>query len=121
MKFHKLFCDADGESHWADVEITLAARSFAPPAQDIEISEPERVKQTMFLRLRSGWNEPIHPTPVAQKLICLAGTVKVTASDGEVRDIGPGDVWHMEDKFGKGHHTTVTSEEDFESVIIQYE
>ena len=121
MKFEKLYSDADGESHWEDIDVVLEERNFAPPAQDIEISEPELVKQTMFLRLRSGWNEPIHPTPVAQKLICLAGTVRVTASDGEARDIGPGDVWHMEDKHGKGHHTMVTSEEDFESVIIQYE
>ncbi|MEY8098506.1 cupin [Falsihalocynthiibacter sp. S25ZX9] len=121
MQFQKLIADENGESHWMDVSVTLTERSFAPPAQDIEISEPERVKQAMFLRLRSGWNEPIHPTPVAQKLVCLAGTVRVTASDGEFRDIGPGDVWHMEDKHGKGHHTTVTSKEDFESIIIQYE
>lgn len=121
MRFHKLFADEAGESHWEDVEVTLRERNFAPPAQAIEISEPEPAARTMFLRLRSGWNEPIHPTPVAQKLICLAGTVRVTASDGEAREIGPGDVWHMQDKHGKGHHTMVTSDEDFESVIIQYE
>jgi quercetin dioxygenase-like cupin family protein len=121
MKFQKLFSGGDGESHWNDVEVTVETRTFAPPAQDIEISEPEPVKQMMFLKLRSGWNEPIHPTPVAQKLICLAGSVRVTVSDGEFRDIGPGDVWHMEDKHGKGHHTVVTSVEDFDCVIIQYE
>ena len=121
MKFLRLFSDDDGESHWEDVEVTLDERSFAPPAQNIEVSDPEPVKQTMFLRLRSGWNEPIHPTPVAQKLICLSGTVRVTASDGDFRDIGPGDVWHMEDRHGKGHHTKVISKENFESVIIQYE
>jgi hypothetical protein len=31
------------------------------------------------------------------------------------------DVWHMEDNHGKGHHTAVTSKEDFEYVIVQYE
>lgn len=121
MKFMKLYSDSEGESHWKDVDITYEVRSFAPPAQDIEISEPEPAKRMMFLRLKAGWNEPIHPTPVAQKLICLAGSIKVTASDGDVREIGPGDVWHMEDKEGKGHHTMVISDEDFESVIIQYE
>lgn len=121
MKYYKLYADAAGNSHWDDIEVDVEERSFAPPAQAIEISEPEQVTRTMFLRLRSGWDEPIHPTPVAQRLICLAGTVRVTASDGDHRDIGPGDVWHMEDKFGKGHHTVVTSEADFEAVIIQYE
>ena len=56
-----------------------------------------------------------------QKLVCLAGSIRVTASDGEFRDIGPGDVWHMEDKRGKGHHTRVTSDEDFLSFIVQLE
>ncbi|KUJ79781.1 cupin [Ruegeria profundi] len=121
MQYLKLYADPDGESHWDDINVEVEERSFAPPAQAIEISKPEYVRQTMFLRLRSGWNEPIHPTPVAQRLVCLAGTIRVTASDGNYRDIGPGDVWQMEDKFGKGHHTKVTSDEDFEAVIIQFE
>ncbi|WP_170418145.1 cupin [Ruegeria atlantica] len=121
MKYYKLYSDAAGDSLWDEIEVRVEERSFAPPAQAIEISEPEPVKQTMFLRLRSGWNEPIHPTPVVQKLVCLAGRIRVTASDGSYRDIGPGDVWHMEDKVGKGHHTKVTSDLDFEAIIIQYE
>lgn len=120
MKYYSLFADENGESHWLDIEVDLEERTFAPPAEKIEISEPEPVTSMMFLRLRAGWNEPIHPTPVAQKLVCLAGQVRVTASDGDVRVIDPGDVWHMADTHGKGHHTEVTSREDFESVIIQY-
>lgn len=121
VRFHRLYSDAQGESHWQDVDVTLEEKTFAPPANAIEISAPETVKTTLFLRLKAGWDEPVHPTPVAQKLVCLAGTVRVTASDGEARLIGPGDVWHMEDKHGKGHHTAVTGDEDFLAVIIQYE
>jgi hypothetical protein len=121
MRYQKLFSDDAGESHWEDVEVTVETRVFAPPAENIEISEGEPVRQMMFLRLQSGWNEPTHPTPVRQKLICLAGAVRVPASDGQFRDIGRGDVWHMEDNHGKGHHTMVTSDEDFECVIVQYE
>ena len=104
-----------------DVAVALTEQSFAPPAQAIEVSTPDAVKQALFLRLKAGWDEPIHPTPVTQKLVCLAGSVRVTASDGEARDIGPGDVWHMDDKHGKGHHTMVTSDTDFLCLIIQYE
>ena len=92
-----------------------------PPAKAIEISEPEAATHSLFLRLRAGWDEPIHPTPVRQTLICLRGEVEVTASDGEKRRIGPGDVWRMEDRHGKGHHTRVTSAEDFDCVIVQYD
>ncbi len=121
MRFHKLFADESGESHWADVDVALEERSFAPPAQSIQISAPEPVTRFMFLRLKAGWDEPVHPTPVRQKLACLAGAIRVTASDGEARDIEQGDVWHMEDLSGKGHHTRVISDEDFEAVIVQYD
>lgn len=121
MQFHRLFADDAGESHWETVDVHLAEQVFAPPAKSIEISEVEAATRMMFLRLRAGWDEPIHPTPVRQKLVCLAGRVLVTASDGEAREIGPGDVWHMEDRTGKGHHTKVISAEDFESVIVQFD
>jgi len=75
MRFQKLFSDTDGESRWTDVDVTLVERSFAPPAQKIEISEAEPAKRMMFLRLRAGWDEPIHPTPVRQRLVCLSGAV----------------------------------------------
>ncbi len=120
MKYNRLYADAAGESHWEDVEVVLQPKVFAPPAQDIEISEPDPVQHMLFLRLRAGRNEPIHPTPVRQKLVCLAGAVRVTASDGDAREIAKGDVWHMEDRHGKGHHTEVISVEDFEAVIVQY-
>lgn len=121
MKFYKLTSDAAGESHFEDVEVALEERTFAPPAKAIEISEPEPARQMLFLRLEAGWNEPIHPTPVRQKLICLAGAARVAASDGSTRLIQKGDVWHMEDRHGKGHHTEVTSAEDFEAVVVQFD
>lgn len=120
MHFFRLYADDQGESHWQDVAVTLEEKTFAPPAKAIEVSASDPVTAFMFLRLRAGWDEPVHPTPVAQRLVCLRGSVRVTASDGDVRDIRPGDVWHMEDTHGKGHHTMVTSEDDFESVIVQY-
>ena len=97
MRYNKLYSDKNGESHWEDVPVTLEERSFAPPAKAIEISEADPVQKLLFLRLRAGWDEPVHPTPVVQKLICTAGAVRVTASDGDTRDIGVGDIWHMED------------------------
>ncbi len=121
MKYHHLYSDTDGESHWKDVDVALAERSFAPPAKAIEISDPDAASAMLFLKLRSGWDEPIHPTPIRQTLICLRGMARVTASDGDYRDICPGDVWRMEDIGGKGHHTRVISDDDFETVIVQHE
>lgn len=119
MKINHLYADAEGESHWRDVEIALEERSFAPPARDIHISDTTPATGLVFLKLRAGWDEPIHPTPKSQTLFCLAGTVRATASDGETREIGKGDIWLMDDTQGKGHHTTVISDEDFEAAVVQ--
>lgn len=121
MKYYKLYSDEHGESHWRDVEVGLEERTFAPPAQRILISDSEAAKAFVFLRLHVGWDEPIHPTPIPQALICLAGAVRVTASDGETREIKRGDVWRMEDLTGKGHHTCVIGDEDFDAAIVQFE
>lgn len=121
MQYHHLFDGSGGETRWRAVEVALQERSFAPPAKAIEISESRASTDMLFLRLRAGWDEPIHPTPVRQTLICLRGLVRVTASDGDSREIGPGDVWLMEDLGGKGHHTQVISAEDFECVIVQHD
>ncbi|MDJ0992422.1 MAG: cupin [Dinoroseobacter sp.] len=120
MKYFDLFADDTGESRFRDIDVALEERTFAPPAKAIEISETEAASGMLFLRLRAGWNEPIHPTPVAQTLICLRGRVRVTASDGDTREVGPGDVWRMADTHGKGHHTEVISADDFECVIAQH-
>lgn len=120
MLVHTLWVDEAGESHWRDTPVTLEERSFAPPAKAIEISDAEPASAVLFLRLRKGWDEPVHPTPLAQKFVCLRGAVRVTASDGEARVIGPGDVWHMQDTHGKGHHTVVISDEDCEAVMVQH-
>jgi quercetin dioxygenase-like cupin family protein len=121
LRYHHLYADEAGESRWRDVDVPLKERVFAPPARGIHVSDPESAASIMFLKLPPGWDEPVHPTPKRQMLICLAGGIRVTASDGEVRDLGPGDVWRMEDLAGKGHHTRVTSDRDFEAIIVQYD
>lgn len=121
MHYHHLYSDDTGESRWRTVEVDLQEKTFAPPAKAIFVSASESAKSTMFLRLAKGWDEPIHPTPKRQFLIALAGCVEVTASDGEMRVIGPGAVWRMEDRTGEGHHTKVVSDEDFEAVMVQFD
>ncbi|MBT8456419.1 MAG: cupin domain-containing protein [Rhodobacteraceae bacterium] len=121
MHYHHLYVDAAGESHWRTVEVTLEERTFAPPAKAIFTSDGEPAKAVLFLSLAPGWNEPIHPTPKRQFYVCLSGRVRVTASDGEAREIGPGDVWRMEDTHGSGHHTEVLGDAPATAVMVQFD
>ena len=121
MHFYHLSVDDDGESRWRDVSIALQEKEFALPAKNIGLSDPEPAVAFVYLSLEPGWNEPIHPSPKRQVLFCMAGEVEVTTSDGDVRLIGAGDVWRMEDTYGKGHHTRVISPHPFHAAVIQLE
>lgn len=121
MQYHHLYSDETGESHWRTVDVALTEKTFAPPAKAIEISEGEAARAVLFLRLATGWSEPVHTTPKRQYYVCLSGRVRVTASDGDTREIGPRDVWRMEDTHGKGHHTEVISDDPATAVMVQFD
>ena len=78
-----------------------------------------QAKQIVFFKLPSGWFGDWHPAPKRQFFCCLSGEFEFTASDGETRVYRAGDVFLLEDTWGKGHKSRITSEEDFVAAIIQ--
>jgi hypothetical protein len=48
----------------------------------------------------------------------LAGALKVTASDGDIRVIKTGDAWLMTDTDGNGYESEVASDTSLDAVII---
>lgn len=113
--------DAAGESRFEERELTFAERNFAPPAAPIALSEPEPSTALTFVSLPIGWDDVAHPSPRRQTLVGIAGTVRVTTSDGAARDIGPGCIWRMEDTHGSGHHTRVVGDAPYLAAIVQHE
>jgi hypothetical protein len=59
-----------------------------------------------------------HPAPQRQFIFNLRGSVRIEASDGEVRTFGPGDFFLVEDTQGKGHKSKHIGSEDRLSVWI---
>jgi hypothetical protein len=59
-----------------------------------------------------------HPAPRRQFVVTLSGNAEVEASDGEVRQIGPGTVMLAEDTTGKGHITRGIGSEPRLSLFI---
>jgi hypothetical protein len=54
---------------------------------------------------RAAYENSWHRAPRRQYVISLAGGISITASDGETRHIGAGEVVLVEDTTGKGHIT----------------
>ena len=98
MRIHNLYCDANGESHWRDVEVQwIEERNFS------KLSARLPATGIIFRETSGDYDLSWHPAPRRQYIVNLDAGVKITASDGESRFIAAGDVILVEDTTGKGH------------------
>jgi len=110
----RLYCTADNESHFMNMTVGLTKENFAPPASPIAIGGNQQVTRSFIGGFEANWGASdlkthlYHPTPAVQLFTVLSGTFSVTASDGETRQLQPGDVVQLEDISPcKGHVTVV--------------
>jgi len=109
----RLFADAQGESHFEDLQMDLAPVDFAPPAAPVNLGQFLPTAHSYYVGVPVGWHDEVtHPSPRRQSYSNLPGEYEVTASDGEVRRFGAGSVLLLEDTTGKGHSTHFTGDED---------
>jgi hypothetical protein len=119
VNYTKLYADADGESHFEDVEFAFNLMDFAPSAPPVHIASFSQAKEVVFLRAPAGFNAGQHNAPARQLVFVLAGVHEIAASDGEVRQFAPGSVLLAEDTTGKGHMTRITEDSDTLVAYIQ--
>jgi len=98
VKIHHLYTDAEGQSHFEDVEIDYISES---PSGRLSARIP--VTGLIFRQVQPTYELDWHHAPRRQYIINLANGVQITASDGEARVIGAGEVILVEDTTGKGH------------------
>ena len=108
--FARLYCGPDGSTHFQDVTTELRATNFAPPAPPVHIGSDFPVSCAFFGGLDAHWgahdleNRLTHPAPATQFGIVLQGNFSITATDGETRQLRPGNVFRLEDTSPcKGH------------------
>ena len=99
MLITRLYTGADGESHFAELEIALddlgkiGSASERIPATGLIVRETGRDYDV-------GW----HNAPQRQYVVMLSGgRVEIEIGDGSKRAFGPGDILLAEDTTGRGH------------------
>ncbi len=117
--YPRLYADDHGESHFADVEIDLAAAEYAPPAPPLDLSSFTPATQFCFMRAPAGWSSDWHPSATRNIFFVLSGEWEVIASDGEARCFATGSVLLVEDTSGKGHASRVLGDTDSLAAIVQ--
>ena len=104
MRIHNLYAGADGLSHFRDIEVEWAEeRHFS------KLSKCLPATGIIFRETSGDYDLDWHPAPRRQYIINLDAGVEITASDGEKRIIGPGEVFLVEDTTGKGHLSKAVS------------
>lgn len=98
MRIHNLYTDAKGESHFRDIEVEWAEETNAG-----KLSKRLPATGIIFRQVQPTYDLDWHPAPRRQYIINLDAGVQITASDGEARVIGAGEVILVEDTTGKGH------------------
>jgi hypothetical protein len=118
-KYIRLYADAEGESHFEDLEAELASTEFAPPAPPLNLSPFLPANQIAFFGAPVGWSGDWHPSSVRNMFVVISGEWEIEAGDGEVRRFGPGSVLLVEDTHGKGHKSRMLSSTGSLSVVVQ--
>lgn len=103
FKCTRLFADADGESHFEDIEFDMSTIQYAPPAPALDISDPIEATRVFWMLFPEDWHDATHPSPRRQLFIVLEGEIEGSTSTGQIRTFKPGDRLLMEDTTGKGH------------------
>ncbi len=98
MRIHNLYTDENGTSHFRDIEI-----EWVEERRGSKLSKRFPASGIIFRETEAKHSTDWHRAPRRQYIINLDAASKLTASDGESRIIGAGEVILVEDTTGKGH------------------
>ena len=98
MRIHNLYTDEKGESHFRNIEV-----DWAEERRGSKLSKRLPATGIIFRETKAENNVDWHTAPRRQYIVNLESGVKITASDGESRVIGQGEIILVEDTTGKGH------------------
>ncbi len=113
MRYTRMYADADGETHFEDVEVPLDDNGRSSALSDIF-----KVSGLQFRHTRPDYDLDFHRAPRRQFIVNLTGGVEIEVSDGEVRRLQAGSVFLVEDTTGKGHKSRAIDGQERFSLFI---
>lgn len=115
----RIYADSEGHSHLEDVALVGEARGVVESELRAVFSEPFAAESASFRYVvREADSEHPHNTPRRQFIVMLAGACEIEASDGDRRQLGPGEVLLLEDTDGRGHITRRVGDQDRLTLVI---
>jgi len=113
MRITRIYSDANGESHFENVEISLK------DAGEIgRLSERFPASGIIFRENDADYDYDWHTAPARQYIIMLDGEIEIEVGSGEKRRFRGGDILLVEDVSGRGHKTRVTNHQPRRSIFV---
>lgn len=111
MRYTRVYADADGESHFEELE--TPGETIQAVESDLvgTVSMTFPVKGIYFREVVQESSDEPHNAPFPLFIIGLRGTFSIEISSGETREFPPGSVVLVEDTTGKGHTTRRVGDE----------
>jgi hypothetical protein len=113
MRIHNLYEDADGESHFRDIEV-----DWAEETPSGKMSKRLPATGIVFRETTADYKNSWHRAPRRQYVISLAGGISITASDGETRHIAPARSCWSRTPPGKGHVTRSSGDKPRHTIFV---
>jgi len=98
MRIQNIYSDKNGDTHFREIEIELT--EVGP---DGTTSTLFPAKGIIFRTTPGDWVFNWHRATRRQYAVNLNAPHQFTASDGDTRIVGAGEIYLIEDLFGKGH------------------
>jgi hypothetical protein len=122
VHYTRLFTDESGASRFEDLTIELRQGFSAPGLETSIFSAPFLASEgSLWVSAPSTWNdERLHQAPRRMIQVTTQGEYQITTSDGVIRRFPAGAVLLVEDTWGVGHSSKITSSDDliFLAVVL---
>jgi hypothetical protein len=106
VDYVRIWADENGESHLEDVSTERAVQPAGAGTTELRFTPGVRVDRLQFIDADADEQLPDwHRAPRRQFVVFLDGWARITASDGDTRELARGGVLLAEDLHGQGHIT----------------
>jgi hypothetical protein len=100
MIYTRIYSDANGDSHFEDVNISLSNYGSVG-----FLSDKYATSTLQFRENKEDYSWDFHTAPSRQFIVLLDGEIEIETSLGDIRRFKGGEVLLVEDISGKGHRT----------------
>ena len=106
MRYLRIYAEDGGASRFEDVELEGTMTHIVNGVPPLLVSGPFGCSEITFVEQPKDAHWEAHVAPRKQWIIVLCGRAAITITDGQCREVGPGDIVLVEDTAGRGHLTT---------------